>query len=96
MARTGGERGEPAWGRCSRAGPRSQAVLAAIRELNGEVEVIDRGAYLRVLVRDRCRLTRSAVERHLGERFHLPGRPGGGDGLVRGTLSMSEEEAVWT
>ncbi len=78
------------------AGPRSQAVLAAIRELNGEVEVIDRGAYLRVLVKYRCHLTRSAVERHLGESFHLPADLEEVMVSFAGTLSMSQEEAFWT
>jgi hypothetical protein len=77
-------------------GPRSQAVVQAIRELNGEVDVIDRGAYLRVLVRGRCRLTRSAVERQLGESFQLPADLEEVMVSFSGTLAISPEEAVWT
>ena len=36
--------------RCCRPGPRADAVVAAIREQNAGVEVVDRGSYLRVLV----------------------------------------------
>jgi toluene monooxygenase system protein D len=75
---------------------RSLAVLAAIHELNPAVQVIDRGAYLRISVKHRCRLTRAAVERHLGERFRLPGDLEEVMVSFTGTLLISEEEAVWT
>jgi toluene monooxygenase system protein D len=77
-------------------GPRSDALVAAIRELNREVEVIDRGAYLRVLVRGRCRLTRAAVERHLEGGFRLPADLEEVMVSFAGTLAISSEEAVWT
>jgi toluene monooxygenase system protein D len=95
MARTAGT-GEPGVGPVLARGSRSLAVLAAIQELNPGVEVIDRGAYLRVTVKDRCRLTRAAVERHLGERFRLPGDLEELMVSFRGRLSISEEEALWT
>ena len=60
------------------------------------MQVIDRGAYLRVLVKDRCRLTRAAVERHLGESFSLPGDLEEVMVSFTGTLSISPEEAFWT
>jgi toluene monooxygenase system protein D len=44
----------------------SEAIVAAIRDLNRDVEVIDRGGYLRVLVPHRCIVTRSAIEKYLG------------------------------
>ena len=40
--------------------------IAAIREQNHDVEVQDRGSYLRVLAAGRCVITRQAVERILG------------------------------
>jgi hypothetical protein len=86
----------PAVGPVLSPGPRAQAVLAAIRELNQGVEVVDRGAYLRVQVRQRCHLTRSAVERHLGATFLLPGDLEEVMVSFAGTLSMSQEEAFWT
>jgi hypothetical protein len=96
MARTA-ETAEPSVGPVLARGPRSLAVLAAIRELNGAVEVVDRGAYLRVSARPRCRLTRAAVERHLGgERFSLPGDLEEVMVSFAGTLLISDEEALWT
>jgi hypothetical protein len=49
-----------------------RAVLAAIRQLNERVEVVDRGAYLRVLVQGHCVVTRQAIELALGRPFRLP------------------------
>jgi hypothetical protein len=49
-----------------------RAVVSAILELNPGAEVIDRGAYYRVLVAGRCSLTRDAVERIIGCAFVLP------------------------
>ena len=95
MARTAGT-GEAGVGPVLARGARSLAVLAAIHELNAGVEVIDRGAYLRVSVKDRCRLTRAAVERHLGQRFCLPGDLEEVMVSFRGRLSISDEEALWT
>ena len=54
------------------AGELGRAVALAIVELNPGAEVVDRGAYYRVLVGDRCTLTRDAVERISGQCFQLP------------------------
>ncbi len=77
-------------------GPLADALVAAIRELNQAVEVVDRGAYLRVLVPGRCRLTRQAVERRLGEPFALPADLEGIMPAFAGQLSVDAEEAVWS
>src|SRR2546428_649646 len=55
------------------AGTIGSAVVAAIRDLNQDVLVMDRGAYLRVLVPGRCVVTREAIEEHLGRSFRFPG-----------------------
>jgi hypothetical protein len=72
-----------------------RAVLAAIRQLNGPVEVVDRGAYLRVLVRGRCVVTRQAIEHALGRPFRLatdlePLMP-----AFKGFLRMDDERVEW-
>lgn len=77
------------------AGPVSEALIAAIRELNTEVEVIDRGAYLRVLAPGPCRVGRAAVERHRGAPFHFPGDLELVMSSFKGRLTLSEEEASW-
>jgi toluene monooxygenase system protein D len=50
-----------------------EAIIAALREDNPgkDVEVIDRGAYVRVQAPDRLRLTRPTVERHVGREFEM-------------------------
>jgi len=77
------------------AGEVASALIAAIREHNPEVEIQDRGAYLRVLVRGRCVLSRQAVERLLGRGFRLPGDLELVMPSFKGAFSVSEEEAVW-
>jgi hypothetical protein len=77
------------------AGPIADAVVAAIQELNGEVTVIDRGAYLRVLVRERCRLTCAAVERRINGPFRLPSDLEMVMASFRGRLRIDEGEVVW-
>src|SRR4051812_9101280 len=49
------------------------AVLRALEELNRGIVCVDRGAYVRVYVPFRCVLERTAVERHSGQSFRLPG-----------------------
>ena len=52
--------------------PAGHAIVAAIRKLNQDVTVQDRGAYLRVLVPQRCLVTRRSIEIELGQPFRLP------------------------
>jgi hypothetical protein len=78
------------------AGAVADAVIVAIRDLNPEVELVDRGSYVRVMVRGRCVVTREAVERHLGRRFTLPGDLERIMPSFAGRFSVSAEEAVWT
>ena len=77
------------------SGPVTDAVVAAIRVLNGEVTVVDRGAYLRVLAPDRCRLTAAEVARWLGQPFRLPGDLEIIMPSFRGRLRLGADEAVW-
>ena len=91
-----GSAAAPSVGPVLARGPRSQGIVAAIYALNREVQVIDRGAYLRVLVAGPCRLTRSAVEQQLGEVFRLPADLEEVMVSYRGTLRLTQEEAIWT
>ena len=76
-------------------GPVADAVIAAIRELNAGVEIVDRGSYLRVLCAGRCRVTRAVLERHRGAPFRLPVDLESVMASFKGRLSMSEEEVCW-
>jgi hypothetical protein len=76
-------------------GETARAIIAAIRETNADVEVMDRGAYLRVRVPGRCVMAREAVERALGRPFVLPGDLEAVMPSFMGRLHMDEEQAVW-
>lgn len=54
------------------SGEAAEAVLAAIRADNHDVEVLDRGAYVRIGVPGRCVLRRATVETALGRAFSMP------------------------
>ena len=49
------------------------AIIAAIEDDNPgtEIEVIDRGAYVRIQAEHRMKLTRASIERHIGRTFEL-------------------------
>ena len=76
-------------------GRRADAVVAAIRELNAETEVVDRGAYLRVYVPFCCTVTRQAIEKHAGEAFLFPTDLEMIMPSFKGRLALTEEVAVW-
>lgn len=73
-----------------------RALVAAILEQNEEVEVQDRGSYLRVLARGRCEVTRQAVERILGRPFRLPSDLELVMASFSGSFSVTEDQAAWT
>ena len=77
------------------AGEPAQAIVAAIREENPDVEVQDRGSYVRVLVPGRCRVTRNTIERLSGRPFHFPRDLELVMPSFKGRLSMTEDEAIW-
>ena len=71
------------------------AIVAAIKDLNPDVMVVDRGAYLRVMVPRRCFVTRIAIEKHLGRAFRFPGELETVMSAFKGALQLGQEEAVW-
>jgi hypothetical protein len=73
----------------------SDAVIAAILDLNHDVELFDRGAYQRVLVPTRCIVTRAAIERYLGAVFRLPADLELIMPSFKGRFAVSEHEARW-
>lgn len=72
-----------------------RAVLAAICARHPDADVLDRGAYIRVLVPGRCVVTRGAVEQALGRPFVLQQELELAMSSFRGTFSMGPDEAVW-
>ncbi len=74
-----------------------RAIVDAIRADNPGVaiEVLDRAAYLRVLVADRCRVSRGAIEAALGRGFRLPGDLELVMPSWKGALAITADEVVW-
>jgi toluene monooxygenase system protein D len=87
--------GPPLVGPVLVAGELAAVVVAAIRELNRDVVVHDRGSYLRVLVPHRCVVTRQAIERELQHGFSLPGDLEPIMPSFKGLLRVTGDEAVW-
>ena len=73
----------------------ADAIVSAIRDLNSDVLVMDRGAYLRVLVPRRCVVTRNAIDKHLGRPVRFPGELETVMAAFKGALQLSQDEAVW-
>jgi len=78
------------------AGPLSNAVVAAIQDENRDVVVLDRGAYLRVLVPRRCVVTRAGVEQRTGQPFRLPTDLEAIMASFKGKLALDASGAVWS
>ena len=72
-----------------------RAVLAAIQRLNRHVEVVDRGAYLRVLAPGRCVVTRRAIEDALGQPFVVPSDLEAVMPAFKGFMHMNDEQVEW-
>jgi len=77
------------------SGAAADAVLAAIRQLNARVTVLDRGAYLRISVPERCVVTRAAVEENLGRPFLIPSDLEKIMTSFQGEMRLSDDEATW-
>src|ERR1700687_5379162 len=92
---------EPAGDLYDRVGPVLQngaigaAIVAGIRDLNSDVMVVDRGAYLRVMVPRRCFVTRAAIEKHLGRPFRFPGELETVMSAFKGSLQLNQDDAAW-
>ena len=85
----------PTVGPVLESGPLADAIVAAIRALNRDVVVVERGAYIRVLVPLRCRVTRDEIQRHAARDFRLPSDLEAVMPSFKGRLSIDGEEVVW-
>jgi len=77
------------------SGAVATAIIAAIKDLNQDVMVLDRGAYVRVLVPRCCVVTRSAIEKHLGRSFRFPGELETVMSAFKGSLELNQNDAAW-
>jgi hypothetical protein len=78
------------------AGAAGAAVVAAIRKLNQNVTLEDRGSYVRVLAFRRCVVTREAIEAETGQPFTLPGDLECVMPSFKGRFLVNEDQATWT
>jgi hypothetical protein len=76
-------------------GALADAVISAIKACNATVELLDRGAYVRVLAPGRCVVTRAAIEAVAARPFRLPGELESIMSSFKGRLRIDEDEAVW-
>ena len=77
------------------SGTLANAIVAAIKDLNQDVLVVDRGAYVRVLVPQCCVVTRAAIEKHLGRPFRFPGELETVMSAFKGSIQMNQNDAAW-
>lgn len=77
------------------SGTVANAIVAAIKDLNRDVLVVDRGAYLRVLVPQCCIVTRAAIEKHLGRAFRFPGELEIVMSAFKGSIQLNQDDATW-
>ena len=77
------------------SGAVATAIIAAIKDLNQDVMVVDRGAYVRILVPRCCVVTRSAIEKHLGRSFRFPGELETVMSAFKGSLELNQNDAAW-
>src|ERR1700733_4506600 len=77
------------------SGPVASAIIAAIKDLNQDVMVLDRGAYVWVLVPRCCVVTRAAIEKHLGRSFRFPGELETVMSAFKGLLQLNQDDAAW-
>jgi hypothetical protein len=76
-------------------GPLTDAIIAAIRATHGDARVVDRGAYLRVLVPNRCCLDGARVQALAKAAFQLPGDLEAIMPSFRGRLTIAGDQALW-
>src|ERR1700720_1858006 len=77
------------------AGVLTNAIVAAIRDLNSEVIVVDRGAYLRERAARTCTAPPAGIEKPLGRPMRFPGELETVMSAFKGAIRLSEQEAVW-
>jgi MmoB/DmpM family len=78
-----------------RAGGVARTIVAVLAQAYPDAVVVDRGAYVRVLVTPPCILKRAAIEERTGEPFRFPQDLEAVMVSFRGRLHFSDVEATW-
>lgn len=77
------------------SGVDADAVIEAIKALNSKVRLLDRGAYVRVLVPHRCVVTREAIEARVRRPFRLPRDLEAIMSSFKGRFHVTADAASW-
>lgn len=72
-----------------------EAVVAALRELNPTLEIVDRGAYVRAFAVGRCQLKGDVVARILGRPFAIPSDLEAIMPSFQGAMSIAGDVVTW-
>jgi hypothetical protein len=73
-----------------------RALVNVVSKLNPGTRVEHRGGYLRVLVPERCFVTRQAVEHELGRPFRLPVDLELVMPAFKGLITINDERVEWS
>jgi hypothetical protein len=76
-------------------GPSGDAVVAAILRENPGARIVDRGSYVRVLVPERCEVSRHAIEMELGGAVTFPCDLERIMPSFKGAMCVTDDEVVW-
>lgn len=73
----------------------TEIIISVIQETNKNVELQDRDAYIRVLVPNRCVLSKALIEERLGTVFRLPSDLEAIMPSFRGKITFHADEVTW-
>ena len=74
----------------------SKPIIAVLKKLNPTAEIQPLGAYIRVLVPERCYLTKKAVEEYTGLPFNLPESLELIMPSFKGKMNCTFEQIIWS
>lgn len=75
---------------------KSEPIIEAIVKLNADVRLIRRASYVRVLVPNRCLLTKSAVETETGMAVVWPADLEAIMPSFKGQIDITEDSVIWS
>lgn len=79
-----------------RSGVQSEQIIAAMKELNPELMVTERGSYYRISSPSHCVLTREKMEELSRQPFQLPEDLERNMVSFQGSLQMDEDQVTWS
>lgn len=78
-----------------RAGPTADQIVQAIKELNEDVQILERGSYVRVGAQKKCLLTKEKLDNLSGFAIQFPLDLEKVMVSFQGRLFIDESKAIW-